>query len=605
MRSREVKVGSIGIGGNNPVRIQSMTNTLTSDTIATVNQVISISEAGADLVRLTVRNMLEAENLAEIKKELIARQCFTPLVADVHFNPELAEVAACHVEKVRINPGNYGVRQGSGSKVLTESEYNADVARAREKFCRLLEICRDHKTVLRIGVNHGSLSSRILNRFGNTPAGMVESAMEFLRFCQEEDFHQVVVSLKSSNTKVMTAANIMMAKKMTGANMAYPLHLGVTEAGEGDDGRVRSAAGIGTLLALGIGDTIRVSLTEDPERELPVARKLVSFTSGYRSSSSSSLDFSPGYLSPSSRVTEKMGNIGGEQVPVVIAGQEDSNRETPSADEPAPDYIFSTGERIFEQQPASAIIVPFHASRIDSSPPTHLLYTPDHYPGGKPGPSTRFLLVSQGDTASAIADKIKNDPRLVLVYCSGLENSALEFVTFIRNIRESGCNNPVILKKKYSHADREDFQVHAAVDFSPVLLSGEAQGIWIENSFSGFSFNTSLAFSILQSCRRRTSKTEFISCPSCGRTMFDIQKATSEVKKRTSHLSGLKIAVMGCIVNGPGEMADADYGYVGSGKGKVSLYKKQEMVRRNIPEEQAVDQLIALIRESGDWQGEP
>jgi (E)-4-hydroxy-3-methylbut-2-enyl-diphosphate synthase len=604
MKTLEVKVGSIGIGGDNPIRVQSMTNTLTSDTVASVNQVTAISAAGADLVRLTVRNMQEAVNLAEIKRLLKARQCHIPLVADVHFNPDLAEVAARHVEKVRINPGNYGIRQKPGSKVLTDSEFEADVARAREKFCRLLGICRQHGTALRVGVNHGSLSSRILNRYGNTPAGMVESAMEFLRFCAEEDFHQVVVSLKSSNTKVMTAANIMMAETMKEANMFYPLHLGVTEAGEGDDGRVRSAAGIGTLLALGLGDTIRVSLTEDPEKELPVARKLVSFTSGYRSSSLSSLDISSGYLSPSSRVTKKTGNIGGEQVPVVIASQEDSNRETPSADEPAPDYIFSPRGRIFEPQPAAAIIVPFHAPRIDSSPPTHLLYTPDQYPGGKPGPSTRFLIVSRGDMASAIAGKVKNDPRLVLVYCSDKESSALEFVTFIRNIRESGCNNPVILKKKYNHADREDFQVHAAVDFSPVLLSGEAQGIWIENSSTGYSFNISLAFSILQSCRRRTSKTEFISCPSCGRTMFDIQKATSSIKKRTSHLSGLKIAVMGCIVNGPGEMADADYGYVGSGKGKVSLYKKQEMVRRNVPEEQAVDQLIALIRESGDWKGE-
>jgi (E)-4-hydroxy-3-methylbut-2-enyl-diphosphate synthase len=629
MKTSEVMVGTVGIGGDNPIRIQSMTNTPTIDTIATSDQILRIARAGADIVRVTVQNLKEAENLGNIKNRLIRQQCFIPIVADVHFNPAIAEVSATLVDKVRINPGNYGVRQKPGTGVLTDNEYRAEVLLAEERFGRLIEICRKNNTALRIGVNHGSLSSRILNRFGNTPGGMVESAMEFLRFCINEDFHQVVISLKSSNTLIMREANIKMVDYMARENMAFPLHLGVTEAGEGDDGRIRSAVGIGSLLALGIGSTIRVSLTEDPENEIPVARTLVSYSQKIRSEQLPSADSisevdipgtygksfdytatypeSPGeddISVPSTGRVNIVGNLGGNQVPVVIITE---NKQAAAPDEsgPLPDYTF----RISHNEIAGVLTFPDNRA-VDSdklklpleNQPAYPVYTSQQYIEVAPGnDQVKFVIISTNKLSDGFLERIRGDRGVVVIADSVTGNPPAEFSLLIDTLRKAGCNHPVILRKEYSHVEEEELRLSASVDFGTVLLKNEGSGIWIENRHSDNHFISSLAFTILQACRRRTTKTEFISCPSCGRTMFNIQKATALVKKRTSHLKGLKIAIMGCIVNGPGEMADADYGYVGSGKDTVTLYKKKTVVKRNIPEDQALDTLINLIRDSGDW----
>jgi (E)-4-hydroxy-3-methylbut-2-enyl-diphosphate synthase len=629
MRTSEVMVGTVGIGGDNPVRIQSMTNTPTMDTIATSDQILRIARAGADIVRVTVQNLKEAENLGNIKNRLIQQQCLIPVVADVHFNPAIAEISATLVDKVRINPGNYGVRQKPGTGVLTDEEYAAEVLLAEDRFGRLIEICRKNNTALRIGVNHGSLSSRILNRFGNTPDGMVESAMEFLRFCVKEDFHQVVISLKSSNTVIMREANIRMVDYMARENMAYPLHLGVTEAGEGDDGRIRSAVGIGSLLAQGIGSTIRVSLTEDPENEIPVARRLVIYSQKLRSEHNLDVDSIreidiPNASSekkfdntapnpenskiydisePSSGKVNIVGNIGGDQVPVVITTK---NKLATAPDEsgPLPDYIF----RKADNEITSALTDPDMAGNSDPQklpleyPPSYPIYTSEQYFEDTRGSDEmKFLIISADKLNDGLLERIKADRGLVIIADSVTGNPPAEFSLLIDTLRKAGCNHPVILRKEYSQLDEEELRISASVDFGTVLLNNEGSGIWIENRYSDNHFISSLAFTILQACRRRTTRTEFISCPSCGRTMFNIQKATAIIKKRTSHLKGLKIAIMGCIVNGPGEMADADYGYVGSGKDTVTLYKKKMVVKRNIPEDKALDELIDLIRESGDW----
>lgn len=600
--SSEVMVGNVAVGGSNPVRVQSMTSTPTLDTPATVEQIIRIAEAGAEIVRMTVQSMREAENLANIKKQLFKRECFIPLVADVHFNPAIAETAAAIVDKVRINPGNYGIKsRGPGlpssqtSSELSDEAYANEMSDARTAFTRLLDICLRNGTALRIGVNHGSLSPRIINRYGNTPEGMVISAMEFLRFCREEDFHNVVVSLKSSNIRVMVMSNRMMADRMAGEGMSYPLHLGVTEAGEGEDGRIRSAAGIGTLLWQGIGDTIRVSLTEDPEREVPVARSLLEHIEKSRTKApEQGSEIRPLLYSLPAELQEKgcqfgwastsVQNIGGVQVPVVIS----------SSATGGPDYIFDHVKSTAGGFPV-----------IDAG---------TFISGKYASAELNFLQVSSDDITGPLLSVLAGEKHIAIIAVSRSANTPSEMQHFIKKLRESGCNNPVIFKKEYPATDIEYFQVAAAADFGPLFLDGLGDGLWLVGSKPGDSDNSdgsagkhetdisvSTSFSVLQSARARTTKTEFISCPSCGRTMFDIQKAVFSVKESTSHLKGLKIAVMGCIVNGPGEMADADYGYVGSGKGRVTLYKKQSAVKRNIPESAAIGELIDLIKESGDW----
>ncbi len=604
-------VGSVGIGGSNPVRVQTMTSTPTSDTTATVQQVRRIASAGADIVRMTVRNKKEAENLAEIKRVLRAGNCHIPLVADVHFNPAIAEIAAAIVDKVRINPGNYGISPGRGRTVLSDEASREELQAAKVAFSRLLGICRSHGTALRIGVNHGSLSPRIIDRYGNTPEGMVNSAMEFLHFCAEEDFHEVVVSLKSSNTLVMVRANQMMADYMEQKGLMYPLHLGVTEAGEGEDGRIRSVAGIGTLLSAGLGDTIRVSLTEEPEREIPVARKLlrhIEKCSGKRYNAAGDI-FNSRQQNHTAFVVE---NMGGDKVPVVIGGmadrESDGNMEAAS---PAADYLFDSG--LTSDISRAKLITGKDPKIIVTGSRWRDCYqgTPGIFPvtGGKEYLSGHFssapllfLQAAINDLTGELLAKAAVDRKLVFIARSQSPCPGQEMEQFTSKLKNNECHQPVIFKQEYDTDDGEDFQISAAADFAPLFMAGVGNGIWLVNKASpnpGLCVST--AFSILQSTRARTSKTEFISCPSCGRTMFNIQKATAAVKQRTSHLSGLTIAVMGCIVNGPGEMADADYGYVGSGKGMVSLYKRQAVIKRNVPEEKAVDELISLIRESGDW----
>ncbi len=605
------------------MRVQSMTSTPTSDTGATVDQIVRIASAGAEIVRMTVQNIREAENLTNIKSALNKAGCFIPLVADVHFNPLIAETAASIVEKVRINPGNYGISPRRSPADLPDEVYGQELTKAKTAFSRLLAICREHGTALRIGVNHGSLSPRIINRYGNTPEGMVNSALEFLRFCIEEDFHNVVVSLKSSNILIMVEANRMMADHMYNEAMEYPIHLGVTEAGEGEDGRIRSAAGIGTLLFEGIGETIRVSLTEDPEKEIPVAKKLLDHVEELKKENTITSigedvdktalqdhqdnteagkepawvagDF---YKEPfSRRISIKTGNIGGEQSPVVLETLTDGQGVSPAGGGvPVADYVFDGG-RLVMNLPAGE-----NQSDPDSYP---LLSVREYLAGSATGQSLVFLRASLSDLSGKLIEKAASDKRLVFVAVSQTSCPPREMKSFVAMLDKKKCTSPVIFKKEYDKKDIEDYQISAAADFAPLFIDKIGDGLWITSKAEKTErISVSTAFSILQSSRIRTTKTEFISCPSCGRTMFNIQEATAAVKRETSHLRGLKIAVMGCIVNGPGEMADADYGYVGSGKGKVSLYKKQTLVKRNVPEEDAVNELIGLIKEGGDWRVE-
>ncbi len=639
--TREVMVGDVGIGGTNPVRVQSMTSMPTSDNNATVEQIIRLAGAGAEIARMTVQSIREARNLENIRSELINRKCIIPLVADVHFNPSIAEIAATLVDKVRINPGNYGISPGSRSAGISDKAYMEELHRAKTAFSRLLNICRQNGTALRIGVNHGSLSPRIINRYGNTPAGMVNSAMEFLQFCREENFHNVVVSLKSSNTKVMVGANRLMVLLMEKEGMEYPLHLGVTEAGEGEDGRIRSVTGIGTLLGEGIGDTIRVSLTEDPEREIPVARNLIMHIERQLAGIAEIAQDIGKYVAdngsfgPSgekSTLSAPVLKIGGGQVPVVIcsengtskfltdqrghAGKEaaasnndDAVSETTDNTVPgtSDDEVSETNDNEASAAGDKSIFTTVQPDFV-FDPKT---LTAGGFPVIDPGEYLErphieslvlFLQATIKELSGEVMKKAAEDRRVVFVARSQSACPPAEMKKFIDRLRRCGCSNPVVFRKHYKMADLGDFQIAAAADFSPLFIDGIGDGLWLEYMPADIAVSTS--FSILQSTRVRTTKTEFISCPSCGRTMFNIQKATAAVKLRTSHLRGLKIAVMGCIVNGPGEMADADYGYVGSGKGRVTLYKKQTVVRRNIPEEKAIEELIDLIRENGDWRDE-
>ena len=498
--SHEVKVGNVIIGGNNPIRIQSMTNTDTMNTVATVEQSILMIDAGCELVRITAQNVKVAENLQNIKDELKKRGYTTPLVADIHFNPKAAETAARVVEKVRINPGNYVDKKTKTN--YSEEEYRQELEKIRDRLFPLLRICKENKTAIRIGVNHGSLSDRILNRFGNTAEGMVESAMEFANICKSFSFENLVLSLKSSNVKTMIKANRMMIDRMISEGLTYPLHIGVTEAGGGEDGRIKSTVGIGTLLKEGIGNTIRVSLTEKPEFEIPIAKKIIEF-----SKTPSQLDF---YL---------LKNYKNYKYPLVISRSKNSKAD-----------LFFIDDELFD----------------------------------KSGNKYQFE---------------KTDDKQ------------------IKNI-----NDIVIVKSSYKNLNKEDFLIQSSLDYSGLLLDNKCQGIWIDTDYNIPEKDAvQAAYDILQACGNRISKTEFISCPSCGRTLYNIEKALENVSRETKHLKGLKIAVMGCIVNGPGEMADADYGYIGAGKGVVNLYKKQEVVRKNIEEDKAVEALINMIKENGDW----
>jgi (E)-4-hydroxy-3-methylbut-2-enyl-diphosphate synthase len=559
-KSRRIKIGSCELGGNAPVRVQSMTNTDTLDTEATVEQCTRIIREGADFVRLTVRNLKEAENLSNIKNELRKRGFNTPLIADVHFNPKIAETAASIVEKVRINPGNF-----AGNDF-------------HDKLISLLQICRKNKTVLRIGVNHGSLSERIMDKYGDTPEGIVESAMEYLRICSQEKFYNVIVSAKSSNTRVMIWANRLLVKTMLNEGMNFPVHLGVTEAGEGEDGRLRSAVGIGTLLGEGIGDTIRVSLTENPEREIPVAIRLVSIFENLR--------LEPGNIPEWEEIigstinSASIMNIGDRLPPVVIASGDSSDissgnntGKSVNINETIPDYVVTdSGIMDIKLPPGNRLINDFE-----------------------------FVPVFTGETdVSKKSDFFNKSGRNILIIRHN-PDELLSLFNLIKKYKLSGTDRPVIIRACYKETDPELFLLKAACESGRLFIDRQADGIWLENPNLKRSEITRISFGILQAARARMSKTEYISCPSCGRTLFDIQDTLLRVKEATLHLRHLKIAVMGCIVNGPGEMADADYGFVGSAPGRVTLFRQKEVIRKNIPSDNAINEMINLIKDCGDW----
>lgn len=620
----EVTIGSVKMGGNNPIRVQSMTTTDTMDTEGTIDQSIRMIEAGCELVRITAPSKKDAENLKPIKEGIRAKGYDTPLVADIHFTPNAAEIAARIVEKVRVNPGNYADKKKFETIEYTDESYQAELDRIRKRFSPLVEICKAEGTAMRIGTNHGSLSDRILSRYGDTPEGMVESAMEFLNICRDHDYHQIVLSMKASNTQVMVQAYRLLVKRMMDEGMNYPIHLGVTEAGEGEDGRIKSAVGIGTLLEDGIGDTVRVSLTEEPEEEIPVAKLLVDRyenRKGHRSIPK--IENNP--LDPFAHERRKsvvVNNLGGGQVPVVIGDLSVRAKISPSSFFPygynysvpldkwniadqAADYIYVGKNAVgFEIPGTLGVIVDEEVWEAQSlKPRLYPLLTKESFMQyGELSPQLNFVRVDESDMYDqAFLEKIKCTNHSVMV----LETRNVHAMPALRRafmeLINEKCVVPVIVKRNYENLDNDHFQIHASTDVGGLLIDGLGDGIWIRSSTVDARMTNSLSFGILQATRTRISKTEYISCPSCGRTLFDLQETTAKIRARTEHLKGVKIGIMGCIVNGPGEMADADYGYVGTGPGKITLYKEKEVVKRNVPSENAVDELIELIREHGDW----
>ena len=680
--TREVTIGHIPMGANNPIRIQSMTTTDTMDTIGTVEQTIRMVDAGCEYVRITAPSVKEAKNLALIKKELIVRGYDVPLIADIHFTPNAAEEAARIVEKVRINPGNYADKKRFENFEYTNTEYNAELERIYKKFSPLVKVCKEYGTAMRIGTNHGSLSDRIMSHYGDTPRGMVESAMEFMRMCEDLNYYNLVISMKSSNPQVMVQAYRLLVETMVKEGMNYPLHLGVTEAGDGEDGRIKSAVGIGALLEDGLGDTIRVSLTEDPEFEAPVAisladrykdrqlsviRKELSVDSYQLSDNRKELSVDSYQLSDKKeqqttdnrqqitdkrqqitdkrqQTTDKTHNpyeyerrhtaelntfIGGHQVPRVIIDISRKNLKDPSilADvgylysslldkynmaEQSTDFVYLADELPSFSFPGNLKQLYNYStwkSLLDKSN-CHPYYSLEEFISSKDhDPALNLVSISNQDVDSDLFKQLPIDNTLVFV----LETHAICGLQDQRNVffklMNLGLEIPVIIKRKYSLTDQNatilpkdiDFQLYAATDLGGLLLDGFGDGVWADASEIATKTILSTSFGILQATRSRISKTEYISCPSCGRTLFDLQITTQMIRSRTDHLKGLKIGIMGCIVNGPGEMADADYGYVGTGPGKITLYRGKEVVKKNVNTENALDELIGIIRGDGNW----
>jgi (E)-4-hydroxy-3-methylbut-2-enyl-diphosphate synthase len=624
--TREVRIGDLLLGGANPVRIQSMTTTDTMNTLATVEQSIRMIESGCELVRITAPSINEARNLEEIKKELRKRGFTTPLVADIHFTPNAAELAARIVEKVRINPGNYADKKKFEELSYTNESYEAELDRIRERFTPLVKICKEYGTAMRIGTNHGSLSDRIMSRYGDTPMGMVESALEFVRICEDLGFYNIVLSMKASNPQVMVQAYRLLINKMTREGMNYPLHLGVTEAGEGEDGRIKSAVGIGTLLEDGIGDTVRVSLTEEPELEAPVAIALVKRYTGREKHKeikpADQLTYNP--FEYTRRESKAVKNTGGTNVPRIVAsfsGKDTITREDLALtgyrysraldkwniSDRACDFIYAGNTILdFEIPGTLGIIYDFGTWQNQKGE--------GRYPFMDALSFTRhseieagfvFVSVRIEDITSGLVNRIiKSDNTILVIETDNTHGMAEQRRAFVE-LDRLGCKSPVIIKRDYAFLSAEDFQLYSSTDAGALLIDGFGDGLWLTcSSVSNEAINNT-AFGILQATRTRISKTEYISCPSCGRTLFDLQETTARIRKRTDHLKGVKIGIMGCIVNGPGEMADADYGYVGTGVGKITLYRGKTVVKRNIDAAEAVDSLIDLIKEDGKWIEKP
>ena len=601
-KSSEVQIGGTPLGADNPIRVQSMTTTATTDTDGSVAQAKRIIEAGGEYVRLTTQGVREAENLREINIGLRSQGIQTPLVADVHFNARVADVAALYAEKVRINPGNY-VDTARTFKQLTytDEEYAAEIAKIRARFIPFLNICKENHTAIRIGVNHGSLSDRIMSRYGDTPEGMVESCMEFLRICVDENFSNVVISIKASNTVIMVRTVRLLVKTMEQEGMNFPLHLGVTEAGEGEDGRIKSAVGIGALLYDGMGDTIRVSLSEAPEAEIPVAKALVQYVTAHAMhpyiEGVRAKDFN--YVAPLRRTTHAVGNIGGDQVPVVIGSCFGENRTFDA--NLRPDYFYC-GSTLPAECPDIPFIVDAPAwTGVENTYPVFMGFGDKNYlPLLAACPAKiKFLFVTYSQCSEEVLACLKTHPAVVVIHQTNHPHRVGEHRAFAHLLMHEGITNPIIYFQHYAEDELSEFQLRSAADSGVLCIDGLADGLYLHNIGNSIAPQAvdATAFNILQAARVRTSKTEYISCPGCGRTLYALEETIARIKAATSHLKGLKIAIMGCIVNGPGEMADADYGYVGAARGKVSLYRKKECIEKNIPEEQAVDKLLQLIEE--------
>lgn len=650
LATREVRVGDLLLGNYHPIRIQTMTTTDTMDTMATVEQSIRCIEAGAELVRITAPSRREAENLLLIRDELRKRGYRTPLVADIHFTPNAAEIAARIVEKVRVNPGNYVDKKKFELIEYSDADYAEEIDRIRERFTPLVRICREYGTAMRIGTNHGSLSDRIMSRYGDTPVGMVESAMEFLRIARSESYHNIVLSMKSSNPQVMVQAYRLLIQTMyTEFGECYPLHLGVTEAGDGEDGRIKSAIGIGSLLEDGIGDTIRVSLTEDPEFEIPVCRDLVKRYPLQRQRPAAEplrekikLPYDP--FAYRRRQSFEVGNIGGKQVPVVVADLSKLDAITPaslksigytyhedtdkwSIADGAADYFFTGHQVPAFALPGTLRVLVYPAAwqelqlRTDIDPASfYPIYEDSGFVQAEyRHPTLNFVMLDADAESQPWLMQLANDPSVVLCFSSRAQNAMQTVRSLFIYIEEQGIHNPVILITDSAGHSPDEHLIHFATETGALLLDGMGDGICLGYSSGAtmsnlqttgrtylpvndiYQFTNNTAFSILQATRTRISKTEYISCPSCGRTLFDLQETTARIRAVTHHLKGVKIAIMGCIVNGPGEMADADFGYVGSGPGKITLYKGKEVVKRNVNSEVAVEELITLLKENDAW----
>ncbi len=645
LQTLEVKVGDLLLGNNHPIRIQTMTTTDTMNTIATVEQSIRCIEAGAELVRITAPSKTEAVNLQVIKEELRKRGYNTPLVADIHFTPNAAEIAARIIEKVRVNPGNYADKKKFDFIEYTDAAYQEEIERIRERFTPLVKICKEYGTAMRIGTNHGSLSDRIMSRYGDSAIGMVESAMEFLRIARDEAYHNIVLSMKSSNPQVMVQAYRLLVQTMnTEFGVCYPLHLGVTEAGDGEDGRIKSAIGIGTLLEDGIGDTIRVSLTEDPEFEIPVCKDIVSRYNNRGASAAlpaiDKLPYSP--FEYARRKSLAVENIGGKQVPVVVADLSSRATIVPSDlqsigytyDEPtdkwaigdaAADYVYTGSTPITFALPGTLKnIVHATAWKQNSESVFPIFDLVDFVGATVKSDRINFVMVDayseqQGAVSLDLVQQAASDKTVVFCVSSQNANAMQSVRRLLVDLAELGINQPIILVTDSSMQTPDEHLIHFATETGALLLEGLGDGICLgyrgevklENpQVKGrtylpvkdiYQFTNNTAFSILQATRTRISKTEYISCPSCGRTLFDLQETTAKIRSVTNHLKGVKIAIMGCIVNGPGEMADADFGYVGSGPGKITLYRSKDVVKKNVDSEVAVDELINLLKESGAW----
>lgn len=618
--SRTVRIGNLTLGGDAPIRVQSMTTTDTMDIQGTVEQSIRMIQAGCELVRITAPSKKEAAALGDIKEALrAAGYGDVPLVADIHFTPNAAEVAADHVEKIRVNPGNYADKKKFEEIIYTDETYAAELERIRTKFTPLVLKCKELGRSMRIGTNHGSLSDRIMSRFGDTAEGMVESALEFLRICRDNDFHDLVISMKSSNPQVMVHAYRLLVLRMDMEGMDYPLHLGVTEAGDGEDGRIKSAVGIGTLLEDGIGDTVRVSLTEAPEAEIPVAEKLVARYVMRKKGNAPAVEsgtWDP--FSYSRYPSIEVGTIGGKQVPVVVHSM-GSGPLNPAhlygcgyrysvpldkwnLDEFACEWVYVGRSNLAFELPGTLNAIQDWAVWEGKDRHAPLLSAEEFEAVGSWHASAVFIRTTRADCErTAFIDALKRVPQAVVVLEALTDHAMAELRAAAWLLQAAKIHAPVVLRHRFVGEDPETFQLHSATDVGGLLLDGIGDGIWLDAGQIPLQTRNSTAFGILQATRTRISKTEYISCPSCGRTLFDLQETTAKIRAVTSHLKGVKIGIMGCIVNGPGEMADADYGYVGTGPGVITLYKERDVVQRNVPEAEAVDALIELIRSHGDW----